>query len=267
MEGLGHDLLEIGRPRHGLEAHQPRASGRRHAPGHLGQQPGLAHAGRANDADESVLIEQAPHGGDVVVASEQRRAAGRHVARRRDRGRGRRPTKARGLLQQLALEGAQVGAGLDAELVDQKPPHPAVRRECVGLPAPAIQSRHQRGPQPLAERVTGHQHLELADELAAGAEVDPSGHDVLEQPQPDLLEPGPMGRRPVAVVEENLAAEEPERLAGQLESSGRVAGPTGGGCPGGELDHSERVDAGRVDLESVLVAVRHDEVLLAEGAT
>ena len=39
------------------------------------------------------------------------------------------------LAEELLLQGAQVRARLDAELIDQQPPHPGVRRERVGLPA------------------------------------------------------------------------------------------------------------------------------------
>ena len=126
------------------------------------------------------------------------------------------------LAEELLLQGAQVRARFDAELVDQQPPHPGVRRERVGLPATAVQRRHERGPQPLAERVLSHQGLELTDELTASTEVDPCGHHVLEETQPELLETGAMGLGPVAEVDEDLAAEQAQPFAGLRHRRGRV---------------------------------------------
>ena len=65
---------------------------------------------------------------------------------------------------------------------------------------------------PSRQRVLGHQRLEVADELASAAELDASGQRVLEQPEPDLLEPGAVRDGPVGGAGQHLAAEQGQRL-------------------------------------------------------
>ena len=105
-------------------------------------------------------------------------------------------------------------------------PHPGVRRQRVGLPAGPVERGDQRRPQPLAQRVPLDETLELADHVAAGAEVDPRREVVLEQAEPDLLQPRPVGVQPVAVagVDEHLAPEQRQRLGGDVQGGRRVAG-------------------------------------------
>jgi len=181
-----------------------------------------------------------------------------------------RPTQHGALLEQLLLERAQVRTGFEAELVDQQPAHTGVRRERVGLSAPAVQRGHQRGPQTLPEGVLGHQRLELTDQLPTGAEVDTCGHHIFQEPQPDLLEAGAVGRGPVAVVDQvdqDVAAEQPQPFVGLVQGRARVAGMAGRGRLAGEIDHVDGVHATRFDNESVGVVLADDKVLVAEGTT
>ena len=96
------------------------------------------------------------------------------------------------------LELAQLAAGLDPELLDERPPRLLVGLERLGLAARAVEREHQLAAQALAQRVLVDQRLELADERRRGApsarsRVDP----LLERSEAQLLEPGDLapGRR------------------------------------------------------------------------
>ena len=56
---------------------------------------------------------------------------------------------------------AQGRAGLDAQLGIQHPPGVAERRQRLGLPPGPVQREHQLPAQPLAQRMLGHQLLQL----------------------------------------------------------------------------------------------------------
>ena len=57
------------------------------------------------------------------------------------------------------------------------------------------------------------QPFQLGDDVAAAAEVDPRGRPVLKEPEPDLVQAGPVGLEPLAVagVDQDLAPEQAER--------------------------------------------------------
>ena len=70
------------------------------------------------------------------------------------------------LAKDRLLELAQRRARLDRQFLDKHLPGILIGGECIGLPAAAVQRKHQLGTQMLAQRMRLHQHLELADELS-----------------------------------------------------------------------------------------------------
>ena len=130
------------------------------------------------------------------------------------------------------------------EFLDQDVPDPGVRGQRVGLAAVAVQRGDQRVPEALAQRMQLDKCLELPDHVPAGPKLDPRREVVLDQPEADLLQAGPVRLQPGTVtgVDKHLAAEERERLPGQLGGAGQVpALPQVARCRG-ERDHPQRVD-------------------------
>ena len=72
----------------------------------------------------------------------------------------------------------ELGAGLDAELVDQRVPGAGEGAEGVGLAAVAVQSEREQRPAVLAQRRLGHSGLGQTDEVAVLTEV----HATLDEP-------------------------------------------------------------------------------------
>ena len=131
------------------------------------------------------------------------------------------------VLQDLLLQHLELRARLDAERVDQVSPHPRVRRQCIGLPAGAVERRDQRGPKSLSQRIGRQQRLQLSDDLPAGTQIDPRSHGVLDQADSHLLQTRTVRRGPVTGVKEHVATKQRKALPGPLQRSGGVIG-----CPG-----------------------------------
>ena len=204
----------------------------------------------------------------VAATAEQRADVAREVSGSGDWSRdGAVPQDVGALLEQLLLECAEFGSRLDAELIDQQRPQAGVRRERVSLPAAAVESRHERCPQTLTQWVLDNQRLELSDELAPGPEVHASGHHVLEETHPDLLQPGSMGSCPVTFLEEDLATKEGQPLARLVQRRPPVPSVLRRGGLSGEVDRSGGVHTARLDIEPVGVRLTHDELLVTEGPT
>ena len=69
------------------------------------------------------------------------------------------------LAQDPRVEVAQLGPGLDPELVDEGGAQLAVGAQRVGLAPGAVQRQQALGPEPLTQRVPGGQRLEFCDRL------------------------------------------------------------------------------------------------------
>ena len=87
-----------------------------------------------------------------------------------------------------ALELPQLLTRLEAELVGEQRARLAVDLEGVAPPSGSVEREHQLGPQPLAERVLGHEGLELGNDLARKASAEICFEPVLQHLQPHLLE-------------------------------------------------------------------------------
>jgi hypothetical protein len=90
------------------------------------------------------------------------------------------------------------------------------------------------------DRLLLGQGLELDDDLGARPEIETRGDHVLDQAQPKLFQTRVVRTSPVTRVQQRLATEEGQALAGQLERDGGVPCRPGGGARGGELEPRER---------------------------
>ena len=161
--------------------------------------------------------------------------------------------------EDLLLELLQPRPGLEPELVGQPGPHALVGRQRVGLAPRPVERGDQQLPQALLVRVRRDGRLQLADhvvpELRAGREPG------LDELHARLLEPGPVGRGPVAGRRQQLAR---VALRAQLGRAASIAGvePLGGGR--GVAEQAERVDRARLDREPVAALAAGDHRRVAE---
>ena len=140
-------------------------------------------------------------------------------------GTGREATQECGVLREhLRLEGAQPGAGLDAQLVVESGPCPLVGGEGVRLAAEPVQADHEQLPRALQELVLADQALQLCDRLAARADREQVLGVVHERPAAQLLEPRRLRERVVGIREicERLSAPELQGSADDGECFGGV---------------------------------------------
>ncbi len=165
------------------------------------------------------------------------------------------------LAQDRRLELLQLGARVEAELLDEGLARIAVRRERIGLAPGAVEREHELPARPLAQGLRLDERLELGDELGVAREREVGVDPLFEGDRPQLLEPGDLGLRERLVEEvgESRAAPQAERLA---ESGLRCLG-----APVlkrvstlvGEADEAVRVDPVRVELEHVARRARGDD--------
>ena len=139
--------------------------------------------------------------------------------RRRGRRRPCAPGVERGILpQNCPLELLERRARVDAEAVDERAPRVLIHVERLGLAAGPIESEHEVGSQPFAERVPGDEAFELPDELGMTAEGEIGLDASFLCGQAKLLEPGDLSlcEGLVGEVRERGAAPEAERLVKQV---------------------------------------------------
>ena len=129
------------------------------------------------------------------------------------------------LAQDRGLELAELGAGVDAELLDERLARGAVGGERVGLAARAVEREHELRARALAQRLGGDQRLELGDELGVAPEREIRLDPLLERDGAQLLEPRDLGlgERLVEEVGERRAAPERERLAQRALGRGGIS--------------------------------------------
>jgi hypothetical protein len=170
-----------------------------------------------------VLVEEGADGGELAVAPDERGGRRGQVAARW--------AAERGIVHEHLV--GQVGegrAGVDAELVGERPGDAAVGGQRVGASACPVERHDQQRPQALAQRVFGDERLELPDQLARRPEREPRGQLVLDHAQPHLGEPHAVRRHPLAVVRggEHLGVEELQpRAAGGGRGGGVAVGEQG----------------------------------------
>jgi hypothetical protein len=108
----------------------------------------------------------------------------------------------------------QLGAWLDADLLNKHRARLAVGIERLRLAAAAIQRDHALGAELLAQRVLVDQRIELADDVGVTAGFEVRVDCLLGGAQPELLQPPNLGggERLVGQVGERLAAPQCERV-------------------------------------------------------
>ena len=123
------------------------------------------------------------------------------------------------------LQAAELGAGLDADLLAQDATRPLIGAEGVGLPSTPIQGQHEQAPPVLAQRLLLDQPLDERDHgLGAGGGQPGCGQIVLGvEPHPLQAGRRAPGERVVLVAGERPAPPECQRLAQQLPSVLRPA--------------------------------------------
>ena len=209
LHHLGRHQLRIGDAR---QVSQPRpvtetlcrGCGR----GEFDRQPRLAGAARPGQGDQPGLAEQAVQRGQVPLPPHETGQPGRQIVLLAARRRG------RDLLpQHRPLELAQLLARLDAQLLGQHRPGPAVRGQRIALPPAPVQREHQKPPQPLAERIPGHQARQLPGNLRRRPQLDIGLEPALHRHQPELLQPGalPGQSRHIGHVRKRAAPPQPQR--------------------------------------------------------
>ena len=129
------------------------------------------------------------------------------------------------LAQDCRLELAELGAGIDAELVDEGLTRSAIGGEGVGLPTGAVEGQHELGTRTLAERLCLDERLELRDELGVAAQREIGVDALLENDRAELLEAGylVLRERLVEEVRERRPTPESERLAHRALGGDRIA--------------------------------------------
>jgi hypothetical protein len=190
-----HGERRLRRARPGRVEH--RASVAVHLAGQLSRQPRLAHPARARHHYELAgagVRAPPPHaqGVELGLPAHQRRA-GVELGRELDR-RGRRRIELSILAQDRLVQPPQLRARLHPDLLHEHRPRLAVSVQRLRLPATAIQRQHALRVQPLAQRVLGHERLELGGDLAV-----PAGRQVaidrqLERRDAKPLETPDLGR-------------------------------------------------------------------------
>ena len=128
------------------------------------------------------------------------------------------------LAQDPRLEVAQLGPGLDPELVDEGGAQLAVCAQRVGLAPSAVQRQQALGPEPLTQRVPGGQRLEFCDRLPVASAHELRVHPRLEDAKALLLQPCLLrrGERKIAEVGQRRASPQSQRLVQEPDGGGRV---------------------------------------------
>ena len=112
------------------------------------------------------------------------------------------------------LQRPQLGVRLDADLLDQRRPRPAVRLKRLRLATAAVQREHELAVKTLAQWLLRHRRLQLGDQIRMPAESELRVDPRLERRPPSLLQPGDLrlGERLEGQVGQRGASPQPERL-------------------------------------------------------
>ena len=195
-----------GRPE--ADARPRRAARRRRRPA---QSSAAATLARSSGSASSASLAQSTK----ATAIGLRRSASSAVGAAAKTLRLRREVERRIVAQDRLLQGLELRARLDTELVDERQPRPPVGLERVRLTAGAIERQHQLLAERLAVRMLLDERLERRQERAMVAERQLGADQILLHRQPQLLELG--DRRACGTVEletgEAVAAPERKRLA------------------------------------------------------
>jgi hypothetical protein len=160
------------------------------------------------------------------------------------------------------MQALQLGAWLDAELLDEDSACVLVGLQRLGLTAGTIQRGHELPAQALTERELRHQPAQVADQVTVTAQRQLRFDPLLEGDLAALLEPLHRGldRRRLGDVGQDGASPQPERRAHQ--PSGLVGGSLSYRrlCLGEQLLEAVEVQRTRRQLEPVPCRAGHEKV-------
>ena len=119
------------------------------------------------------------------------------------------------LSQDRLLEVAKGPSGIEAEVFAKPSAAVLIGPERFRLAAGSVEREHELGSEPLAERMLGHERLELADELGVAAQLEVGVDPCLQRREPCFLEPADLGlrKRRVGEVRQRRSSPERQRLA------------------------------------------------------
>jgi hypothetical protein len=131
------------------------------------------------------------------------------------------------LAQDRLVQLAQLGPGLDADLLDQCRSRLPVGVQRLRLAPRAVQREHPLGVKPFAQRLARDQGLELAEDLAMASRRHVAFDRALGRRQVQLLEAADLGvrERLVGDIGERCPAPERERLARHVVGDERLEPP------------------------------------------
>src|SRR6266511_44706 len=149
-------------------------------------------------------------------------------------------------------------AGIDAELLDERAARVPVDVQRLCLAARAVEREHELGSEALAERVSGDELLQLADDVRMPAEGEIGLYPALERGQAQLLKPRDrvLRERLVGEVGERWPAPERERLAQRLGRLGSIPGAERALAGLHELLERVQIELSRLDAEHVAASTR-----------
>ena len=228
---------------------------------------------------EIEMAHRARHEHDVAVALPQHLEgdadiAAQGIARLRPRGlcgpvfRRGPVVEPRVLTKDPVVELAQLGAGLDAELIRQHRAQLPVGAQRIRLATAPIEREQAVVPEPLAQRMRGGQRLELRDRLVVAAARELRLDPRFERAQPPLLEPRPFdaGELAIAEVGQRWPPPHSQRLIEQLHRADGVAAGDRLTSRGHQLFKPQNVELAGGGQEHVSGRSGHESIRFSDGA-
>ena len=160
----------------------------------LDREPALAHARRAGERHEAVLVQERGDLAELVLAADERRRRRGQItaapAIHRDGG------DRRVVREDRLLEPPKLRPRLEPQLVGEYAPRLLEGFQRIRLAAAAVKRQHQLPPQPLSEGVVRQRRRERRHELSMLAEREPDLEVLLERVDAQRLEPACLGAEP-----------------------------------------------------------------------
>ena len=128
------------------------------------------------------------------------------------------------MVEDGSLEALELIVRLEPELLVQQPPARAVDLKRVRLAAAPVQREHELASQPLAQRMSRHERLELGNELRRSTHCQVRVDPILDRSEPELVESRDLALCEVLVgkVGERASSPQSERLSERLPGSAGI---------------------------------------------
>ena len=112
--------------------------------------------------------------------------------------------------QYRLLEAAELGSGLDAEVVPEEAPCPLVGGECIALSPDPVQGRHHRRPRCLTVGMLLEEGFELGNRLGLPAHLEEPPGSLLSCQAPELTQPAYVRLRELLVCDVVIRSASPQ---------------------------------------------------------